>query len=157
MSNKHLRKRVHAKQCLTIGNAQARMAFFKRNLPALPIEKFSLYGGGENAKKALCGGATGTGILMDPRCFVSHFNALSSVTQNIHMNLQHQQHAINDIRHYMKCEKVLTNDFVLAKLHTMMRSIQRLENHLIGEPRARATSPDTVPIRNRFFTIDSTH
>ncbi|KAG7361851.1 hypothetical protein IV203_036952 [Nitzschia inconspicua] len=81
-----------------IGNAQARMAFFKRNLPALPIEKFSLYGGGENAKKALCGGATGTGILMDPRCFVTHFNALSSVTQNIHMNLQHQQHAINDIR-----------------------------------------------------------
>lgn len=62
VSNKHLRKRVHAKQCLTIGNAQARMAFFKRNLPALPIEKFSVYGGGENAKKALCCGATGNGI-----------------------------------------------------------------------------------------------
>ncbi|KAG7357632.1 hypothetical protein IV203_002320 [Nitzschia inconspicua] len=62
VSNKHLRKRVHAKQCLTIGNAQARMAFFKRNLPALPIEKFSVYGGGENAKKGFVWWSDWSGI-----------------------------------------------------------------------------------------------
>ena len=131
--------------CETMFNnwkVEARMAFLKRNLPALPIENFSSCGGGENTKKTLCGGATGTGILMDPRCFVDHFNALSSVTQNIHMNQQHQQHAINDMRNHLHCDKALTDDFVLAKLHTMMRSIQRLENHLIGEP-SHTRNPDT--------------
>lgn len=73
--------------------------------PASPPNREILpCGGGENSKKILHGGATGSGILMDPRCFVSHFNALASATQNIQMSLQLQQHAINDTLHHQRCE-----------------------------------------------------
>lgn len=150
-SNWHWRKQVHVKSCSAIGKLLT--AFLKCNLPVLPIGKFSLCGGGENAKKVLHGGVTGTGIPMDPRCFSDHFSTLASVTQNIHMNLQHQQHMINDMRNHLRCEKALTKDFVLGQPHTMMRSIQRLENHLIGKPTARLPSldaPRTIP-----FSISS--
>ena len=56
--------------------ANARTSFLQRNLPALPIEKFSLYGGGENAKKILYGGPTGTGILMDLSLLIFRFALL---------------------------------------------------------------------------------
>jgi hypothetical protein len=108
---------------------ESRKAFLSRNIPGILIQKFPLYGG-ENGK----------GILMDPRCFVDHFNALASVTQAMHMNLQHQNHMINDMRNTLCSESIINNDYVLGKLYNMERSIRRIENHLMGE-----VKPDVAP------------
>lgn len=66
------------------------------------------------------------------------FNALASLTQNMHMSLQHQQHVINDMRAHTCSESVLRDEFVLSKPHAMAGSIQRLENHLVGEAKPDA-------------------
>lgn len=119
----------------------ASKAFLSRNIPGIPIEKFPLYGGGENAKKTLYGGANGNGILMDPRCFVDHFNALASVTQSINMKLQQQQHMINDIHRTLGAERAINNEYIIGKIYNMDRSMRRLENHLIG----KVPKPDVTP------------
>ena len=62
----------------------ARNAFLSRNIPGIPIKKFSLYGG------------KGNDIRMDPRCFVDHFNALASVTQSTNTIIQELRHWLNN-------------------------------------------------------------
>jgi hypothetical protein len=106
----------------------ARTAFMSRNIPGIPIEKFPLYGG--NIED----------IRMDPRCFVDHFNALASVTQCIQLELQHQKHLINDLRASSRVE-LTSYDYVIRKVCSMNKSIQRIENHLMGE----APRPDASP------------
>ena len=113
----------------------ARNAFLSRNIPGIPIEKFSSYGGKEND------------IRMDPRCFVDHFNALASVTQSTHMIVQHLHHQLNDITEIMR------DDFsVRHKLLSMASSIRRLENHLMGETLHINPSPPKGVIK---FSISS--
>jgi hypothetical protein len=122
----------------------ARMAFLSRNIPGIPIQKFPLYGGE-------CGD-----IRMDPRCFVDHFNALASVTQSMHMELQNQKHMINDLRNSSRHE-ALTGDFLIRKIISTNRSVQRIENHLMGEtprPDAPPSSEGTIKfsISNKGLT-----
>jgi len=109
---------------------EARRAFLSRNIPGIPIGKFSLYDGGKD----------GNPILMDPRCFVDHFNALALVTQSIHMDLQHQKHMLNDIRKSLGTERAINNDYIIGKIYNMDKSIRRLENHLMGEAKPTATT-----------------
>ncbi|CAB9513877.1 expressed unknown protein [Seminavis robusta] len=115
--------KVHAEDLLSSWTDEARKAFLARNMPGLPIENFSLYGGA----------SIGNQILIDPRCFVDHFNALASVTQSIHMNVQRQQHMLNDMRNAIQNESRITSTFIVGQLCTMNQAIQRLERNLIGE------------------------
>jgi hypothetical protein len=69
---------------------------------------------------------------MDPRCFVDHFNALASVTQNIHMNVQRLQHTVNDIRRNQQCGSIVES-FMLKNFHKVMRSVERIENRVVEQ------------------------
>ncbi|CAB9527068.1 expressed unknown protein [Seminavis robusta] len=115
--------KAHAEDLLSHWTDKARKAFLARNMPALPIENFSLYGST----------LIGNQILIDPRCFVDHFNALASVTQSIHMNVQRQQHMLNDMRNAIQNESRIMSSFIVGQLCTMNQAIQRLERNLIGE------------------------
>ena len=53
--------------------------------------EMSFLNGERHGKGVLYRGGEHDGeILMDPRCFMDHFNALSSMTQAVHVNLQEQ-------------------------------------------------------------------
>jgi hypothetical protein len=62
-------------------------AFIERNLIAIP--DLSLYGG--NNKR----------IMMDPRCFIDHFNALLSLAQPTYHVVQHLRRQLNDMSEIM--------------------------------------------------------
>lgn len=101
---------------------EARNAFMTRNLPGIPIEKFSLCGGNKND------------VRMDPRCFVDHFNALaSSVTQNnTHVNVQRLQHTVNDEHQNQQCGSI-AESFMLKNFHKVMKSVERIKNRVMGQ------------------------
>ncbi|CAB9503235.1 expressed unknown protein [Seminavis robusta] len=95
-------------------------AFMSRNIPGIPIEKFSLYSGNKDS------------ILMDPRCFVDHFNVLATVTQTMHTNIQRLQHTVNDIRRNQQSSRVL-EDFMLENFQKLTKSVERIEARVVGE------------------------
>ncbi|KAG7356501.1 hypothetical protein IV203_001187 [Nitzschia inconspicua] len=121
---------------------EARQAFLSRNAPGLPVETFRLYGDDPD----------GRGILMDTRTLIDHFNALASVAQANHMELQRQRRVLNDIRNAFNVESKITSSFIIEKLFKMERSIRRLEENLIGEAPASAPPPSKGVIR---FSISS--
>jgi hypothetical protein len=102
---------------------EARKAFISRNAPGLPIETFRLYGIDPN----------GRGILMDTRNLIDHFNALASVAQANHMELQHHRHLLNDIRSAINVESKITSSFIVERMFNIEKSLRRLEENLIGE------------------------
>jgi hypothetical protein len=107
----------------------ARNAFLSRNLPGIPIEKFSLYGG-DSAKGK---------VLMDPRCFVDHFNALASTTQSTHILVHQLRHQLNDVTDILR--HVMSNN---NNMYMMAKSIQRIENHLMGPTLPTPKLPSNV-------------
>jgi len=122
---------------------ETRQAFLSRNAPGIPIENFSLYGGSASYGKK---------ILVDPRCFTDHFNALASVAQANHMELQHQRHTLNDIRNAFNVESKITSSFIVERLFNIEKSVRRLEDRLIGEAPAPVPPPALNVIR---FSISS--
>lgn len=102
---------------------ESQKAFLSRNAPSLPIEIFPLYSGD----------ATGREILIDPRCFVDHVNAIASIVQVNHMELQRHRHMLNDIRNAFNVESKITSTFIVEKLLRMDKTIHRLETHLLGD------------------------
>jgi hypothetical protein len=51
------------------------------------------------------------------------------------MDVLHQKHMINNIREAFSCERAINNnDYIIGKIYNMDRSIERMENHLMGEP-----------------------
>ena len=112
--------------------SEARNAFMCRNIPGVPIEKFSLYGVGKNT------------ILMDPRCFVDHFNTISHVVQNMNVNMQRLQHQVSDIRRNQQCERI-TASCLFENLHKLTKAVERIERHVVGnlpEPSNNALAPN---------------
>lgn len=121
---------------------EARKSFIARNLPALPIQTFQLYGATPDE-----------GITMDPRCFTDHFNVLASITQSIHMEQQRHRHILNDLQSAFNRESHTTSTSILGKILNMERMLQRLESNLLGE----APKP-TVPLPRKGvvkFTVSS--
>lgn len=79
---------------------------------------------------------------MDPRCFVDHFNALASVTQeSTHVIVQHLRHQFlkNDITEILRDETS-----VRYNLLSMASSIHRIENHLMGYSKSDMPAPRGV-------------
>jgi hypothetical protein len=112
---------------------EARKAFLSRNAPGLPIETFRVYGG-----------EPGRGILMDTRTLIDHFNALASVVQANHMELQHQRHVLNDIQNAFNVEsKITSSSFIVERLFNMEKSLRRLEENLIPQVTTPVTPPPT--------------
>ena len=121
---------------------EARRAFAARNAPGLPIEVLRSYDA-----------SFGKRFLMDTRCLVDHFNALASVAQASHMELQHQRHMLNDIRQAFNVESKITSRFIVDRISNIERSVRRLEDHFIGEaPKPAASPPSKGIIR---FSISS--
>ena len=109
--------------------SEAHNSFLSRNMPGLPIEKLQS-----------CGGNKGQ-ILMDPRTFVDHFNALSGVTQNLHANVISLQHAVNDLCCNQQTGRIL-DDCMIENFDKLTKSVTRIENQVCGEPsRASQTIP----------------
>ena len=108
--------------------SESRSAFMSRNIPGIPIEKFPLYGG------------KGDQIMMDPRCFVDHFNVLASVTQNINVNVQRLQHMVNDIRRNQQSERLL-GSIMYEDFHRVMKSVERLEKYVVGHTKEVPSTP----------------
>ena len=94
----------------------------------------------------------GNRILMDPRCFTDHFNAIASVTQSTHVIVQQLRHQLNDITEMLRHERNLNTQNNL-NVHGVATSVRRIENHLMGE---RPESPSSKPPSNVIkFTISS--
>jgi hypothetical protein len=123
---------------------EARQAFLSRNIPGIPIEQFPQYG------------RDGKEIMMDPRCFIDHFNTLATTTQSIYMEMQNQKHAINDIRNTLGLNSAINNDYIIGKIYNINKSVQKLEKHFLGAP---APAPDRIivnPNDNPFSEFSDT-
>jgi hypothetical protein len=102
----------------------ARSAFIERNLITIP--DLSLYGG--NNKR----------IMMDPRCFIDHFNALSSLAQSTHHVVQQLRRQLNDMTEIMTHNLQLNNQHYFTQ-SALVDSVRRIESHLGGN------RPQSVP------------
>ena len=78
---------------------------------------------------------------MDTRNLVDHFNALALVAQANHMELLHQKHMLNDIRHAFNVESKITSSFIVDKIFNIKKSLRRLEESLVGEPPVTVATP----------------
>lgn len=114
---------------------EARKAFLSRNAPALPITTHSYYGG--NSKD----------ILLDTRNLIDHFNALASIAQANHMELQHHRHILNDIRSAINVESKITSSFIVNKIFSIEKTLRRLEENLIPLAPRPTTPPPKGLIR----------
>jgi len=73
----------------------ARSAFLERNVHAMPSPPFPLCG--EKGKK----------MLMDPRCFANHMDAIASFTQSTHVIVHNLRHQVDDLRELLLHERNL--------------------------------------------------
>lgn len=110
--------------------SEARKAFLSRNAPGPPTEPFRFCGGDSHD------------ILMDPRCFTDHFNAVASTAQANHMELQHHRHPLNDILNGFNVESKITSSLIVDGLFNIKKLVRRLEENLMGAPK-----PATPPLR----------
>lgn len=124
-------KRAHATDVFTDWIKETKKAFLSRNIVAIPIPTFALYSGEADGKTTL----------VDPRCFVDHVNALTSIANASHMELQRQRHILNDIRSAFNVESKITSTFIVDKLLGMDKAIQRLEKHILGTPPETEVKP----------------
>jgi len=114
-------QRVSAEKSFSFWVKETRKAFLNKNMPALPIENFSLYSDSPyNGKE----------ILMDPRCFTDHFNSLATLVQSQHMEQQRQGHVLNSIQNAM-INYNITQKIILEKMYNMDRILQRQETDRI--------------------------
>jgi len=117
----------------------ARSAFIERNLISIP--DLSLYGG------------TNKRIKMDPRCFIDHFNALSSLAQSTHHVVQQLRRQLNDMT------EIMTHNLNLNHQHhftqsALVDSVRRIESHLLGDrPQSVSSQPSSSVITK--FTVSS--
>lgn len=129
-------ERVEANTVFPSWLKEAREAFVSRNTPALPVGTFELYGCAKVGEK----------ILFDPRCFADHFNAVASVVQANHVELQKQKHMLNDIQNAITNESKITSSFIVGKIFGMERMLQRLVSNLVGELPLQTTHPPRTGI-----------
>jgi len=129
-------ERVSAEKSFLIWVKEARQAFLQRNMPAIPIKNFSLYSGSP---------FDGKEMLMDPRCFVDHFNIMATTVQSLHMKVLRQGHVINSIQHGQVADKN-TLKFMVEEMYNTGQIVRRLETNLIG---AVTTPAPVTPQKKR--------
>ena len=101
----------------------ARSAFIECNLIAIPC-------------LSLCDG-NNKWIMMDPRCFIDHFNAISSLAQSTHHVIQQLRRQLNDMTEIMT-HTLNLNHQCHSNQCALFTSVRRIDNHLLGE------RPETV-------------
>ena len=116
----------------------ARSAFIERDLIAIP-------------DLSLCGG-TNKRMMIDPRCFIDHLNGMSSLAQSNHHAAQQLRRQLNDMQEIMSHSL-----HMMCGVHTtqcsMRDSIQRIENHLLGDrPQIEFPTPSCDVTK---FTVSS--
>jgi hypothetical protein len=134
--------RYVSNRMFTRWRTEAREAFVSRNQGGLPISVWHSYG---------VNPAT-SGVLMDTRTVIDHFNLLASVVQANHMELQRLKYSMNDLRQAFSVESKITSTHVVERLFNMERSLRRLEENLLPE----APKPETSPSKGvLFFSVSS--
>ena len=95
---------------------EVRVGFFNRNLPALAIQRFPHHLGDVNNPFSQ--------VMMDPRCFMDHFNSLSAHYMGLHRQSCQQQTSIGNLT-------ILVQN-LQAQVHTQNQLLERVTLALEG-------------------------